>query len=103
MNSIRKDTISGLIEYTDMGSDVNHYLHFSEWTNGEGMDFVIDHMERNERSISLSLDDIAALVTACIASGFVDVKECKQAAKEMNAASKKREEIMEEIRNKNND
>ena len=52
-------------------------LHFSEWWNGEGIDITLP----DETTIKLHMEEITAIVTAAIAFGMVDLKECKELVK----------------------
>lgn len=94
MNNIRKNGQVGIIEYSPLIEDKDSYLHFSEWWNGEGLDFNFNDAVK----FSLNLDDIAALVTAAIATGYVDVKECKKRAKELIASSEGRRNQIDTFR-----
>ena len=89
--NIRKNGIVGSIQYNDITA--TRYLSFAEWHNGEGMDFVIDDTSR----FDLNLDDMQALVTALIATGMIDIEECKKEAKKINKVSKRRQKSIEEI------
>lgn len=102
MNDIRRNGIIGLIEYETPSANYNQqYCHFSEWWNGEGIDFTFSD-KNGERRISLHLDDITALVTAAIASDFVDIDYCNNKAAELNASSKKRAQDILDIQILNN-
>lgn len=94
MNNIRYNTMSGLIEIDTLLADKESYLTFNEWWNGEGLDFDID----GKNKFSLHMDEIEAVVIAAIVTGMVDIKHCKQKAKEMKSQSKEREEQIKQIR-----
>ena len=86
MRNIRKDSISGMID--NIGTTQTS-IHFSEWWGKEGMDFVIyTPMEDDSKTLSLTRDELSALVSAAIASGYVDgeaaVAEAKEIIKESN-------------------
>lgn len=99
MNDIRKTGTVGVIEYEHLSLDKTQYLHFSEWWNGEGMDFTFNHGKKIEKNVSLHLDDIQALMTACIATGMVDVEFCQKEADEIIRSSKERENRIKEFNN----
>ena len=86
MRNIRKDSISGVID--NIGASQTS-IHFSEWWGKEGMDFVIYSPIGDETTnLSLTRDELSALVSAAIASGYVDgdsaVAEAKEIIKESN-------------------
>jgi hypothetical protein len=92
MNNVRKDGVVGVIEGDD--ADGGSSIHFSEWWNGEGLDFTFD----DDRKISLHGDTIHNMVVAAIAAGYIDIKECKREAKEILEASKRRSDAIERMR-----
>jgi len=86
MRNIRKDSISGVID--NIGRSQTS-IHFSEWWGKEGMDFVIYSPIGDETTnLSLTRDELSALVSAALASGYVDgesaVAEAKQIIEESN-------------------
>ena len=94
MNDIRYNTMSGLIEIDSILADKDSYMTFNEWWNGEGLEFDIDYKNK----FSLHMDELEAVVIAAIATGMVDIKHCKQKAKEMKSQSKERDEHVKQIR-----
>lgn len=85
MNDIRRNSITGVIE-TEGLTKVN--LHFSEWWNGEGMDFDFD----DKKKFCLHLDEMHALAVALVATGYIDVEAVQQEADELNSAAKRRQD-----------
>jgi len=77
MKHLRTNGQVGIIEYEQFGKDVKGNLHFSEWWDGEGLDFTFDE---GKASISLSIEEIEAVVTASIATGMVDLAVCAEEA-----------------------
>lgn len=73
INNMRKNGIIGMIENTTTT------LQFSEWWNGEGLDFVFDE----DKKISLHLDEIELLCIAAYASEYMDMEEIIERAKEL--------------------
>jgi len=99
MNDIRRTGTVGIIEYGHLGSDKTQYLHFAEWWNGEGCDYTFNHGEKDERHVSLHMDDLEALVTAAIAGGLIDIDVCKEKAEELERASEERAERIRQFNN----
>ncbi len=92
MKNLRKNTISGIYE-SDYGlSPVS--LHFTEWWNGEGMDFTFDE----KKHISLHIDELHAMMVSALASGMLDIGDVMENVAEMKRESKEREEAVEAIR-----
>lgn len=79
-HGIRDDTISGVYEDfdKDRNDTQNVILHFSEWWNGEGFDFVFE--SSNRQQISLNWNEIHALIVSMKACGFVDFERVEQEA-----------------------
>lgn len=94
MNNMRNDSITGIVETDGL---VSVKLHFSEWWNGEGLDFDFN----DEKRIALHLDEIHALVVASIAAGFIDIDEAISDADELVEQSKERQRQIMSIRAKN--
>jgi hypothetical protein len=70
MRNIRKDAISGVID--DIGR-TETTIQFNEWWGKEGMDFVLyTPMGDETKNLSLSRDELHAIVVAAICSGYVD-------------------------------
>jgi hypothetical protein len=97
MKDIRFNTTSGFIESIGRSSTS---LEFIEWWGKEGMQFdFYNPMDDEVKTISLTKDEIHALVTATIASNFVDVDSAKKDAEEMKVESDKRREEYEKNKN----
>jgi hypothetical protein len=92
--SFRKNGLVGVIEKHDMAQSVK--MHFSEWWNGEGMDF--DFTDKEEKRVALHLSEIQALVTACILGGLVDIESCRNLAHRMERDYRDRERRTEMLR-----
>ncbi len=93
MKNIRRNSITGIVETTGL-TDVS--LIFSEWWNGEGVDFTFDDKMR----ISLHLDEIRALFVAMVATEMVDLDEVINDAYDMRRDSAERERLIEDFRSK---
>jgi hypothetical protein len=88
MRNIRKDTISGVID--DIGR-TQTTIQFNEWWGKEGMDFVLyTPMGDETKNLSLSRDELHALVVASICSGYVDGPAAIEDAKAMIEESKEK-------------
>ncbi len=92
MSNIRHNGIVGVIEYA-----IDKAIHFSEYENGEGLDFVLSEGDK-DRYISLSIDDILTLAVACHAAGYLSLKEVKKESKKLQYDSKTRQERIDNIR-----
>jgi hypothetical protein len=93
MKNIRRNSITGIVEHKGL-TDVS--LHFSEWWNGEGVDFTFDE----EKYIHLHLDEIHALFVAMVATEMVDMDEVINDAYDMRRDSAERDRMMENFRSK---
>lgn len=93
MKNFRNNSITGIYESEGL-SKVN--LHFSEWWNGEGMDFTFDE----KRPISLHIEELHALFVAAMTGGMVDIGRVMEDVSEMKLESKMRADAIEEIRKK---
>lgn len=93
MKNIRKNSMTGIME-TEGLSNVS--LHFSEWWNGEGMDFTFDANKR----ITLHVDEIHVLVVSALAAGYIDMDAVNLDVESMNMESRNREQMLQRIRNK---
>lgn len=71
MKTMRNNTISGIYETKTLDTAI--HLHFSEWWSGDGADFNFD-----DKSISLSIDELEALVSCAFAMGMIDLDEVKR-------------------------
>lgn len=90
MRNIRKDAISGVID--DIGR-TQTTIQFSEWWGKEGMDFVLYTPIGDEtKNLSLTRDEMHAMVVAAICSGYVDgesaIEDAKAMIKESNEKAK---------------
>lgn len=77
MNDIRRNGIVGIVE-TEGLTKVS--LHFSEWWNGEGMDFDFD----DKKKFSLHIDEMHALAVALTAAGYIDLEAVREEADTLN-------------------
>ena len=91
MKNIRRNSITGIIESEGL---TNVSLHFTEWWNGEGMDFTFDE----KKVISLHSEELKALMVAALAAEMVDIGSIMEEVVEIKADSKRREEEIERIR-----
>lgn len=91
MKNIRRNSITGIIESEGL-TEVS--LHFTEWWNGEGMDFTFDE----KKVISLHSEELKALMVAALAAEMVDIGSIMEEVVELKAESKRREEHIESIR-----
>ena len=88
MRNIRKDAISGVID--DIGR-TETTIQFNEWWGKEGMDFVLyTPMGDETKNLSLSRDELHAIVVAAICSGYVDGEAAIEDAKAMIQESKQK-------------
>jgi hypothetical protein len=94
MKNFRNDSITGIYESEGL-SRVN--LHFSEWWNGEGMDFTFDE----KKPISLHMEEIHALMVSAIVTGMVDIGMVMEDVSEMKRETKERKAAIEAIRRNN--
>jgi len=74
MNTMRINGQVGMIEDPTT-------LHFSEWWNGEGIDFTFGDNE--DKHISLHQTELESLFIATIASGYLDTKDLIKQAKKL--------------------
>ena len=72
-------------------------IHFSEWWNGEGMTFEFN----DQKHINLHSDELQALFAIAIATGMVDVKQCKKDANHLVEESEKRKIALQACIDKN--
>jgi hypothetical protein len=94
MKNFRNNSITGIYE-TEGLSRVN--LHFTEWWNGEGMDFTFDE----NKSISLHGEELHALMVSAIVTGMIDIGSVMEDALEMKMETKERNASIEAIRRNN--
>lgn len=88
MNNVRRNAAVGIIETEGMSSPVT--IHFSEWWNGEGIDFTIDREGGETVRFGLHLDEIHAIATAAAAIGMIETDRVQEAADHLNEQSEKR-------------
>jgi hypothetical protein len=96
MNNIRRNSISGLYESSDGLMDLVS-LHFTEWWNGEGMDFTF-YDKSKEKRFDLHADEIRALAIVAVASGFLELKEVQEQADQLNHDSEQRAREMKKFK-----
>jgi len=89
MKNLRNNSITGIYESNDGLSDVS--IHFSEWWNGEGMDFTFNE----KKNVSLHIDELHGMFACAVASGMVDLEEVIRESAELKDRSKEREEALE--------
>ena len=95
MKNIRRNSITGIIESEGL---TNVSLHFSEWWNGEGMDFNFD----DKKFVSLHSEELSAIMVAALAAEMIDMGSVMEEVVEIKADSKRREEHIERIRSNYN-
>ena len=91
MKTIRKNTMSGIYETKTLDSSI--HLHFCEWWSGEGADFNF----HDDKSISLSMDELQALVSTSYAMGMIDLEEVKMEAQAIIDDGYRREQAVKNI------
>ena len=88
MRNIRNDAISGVIDNIGRTETT---IQFNEWWGKEGMDFVLyTPMGDETKNLSLSRDELHALVVASVCSGYVDGLAAFEDAKSMIQESKEK-------------
>lgn len=92
-SNMRRNGIVGIIE--DDFLDHKHSLHFSEWWNGEGFDLNFD----DEKVMSLHISQLRMLVVMLLATEYVDIDECKEAAFKLVLDSAEKERQIIKMRN----
>lgn len=95
MKNIRRNSITGIIESQGL-TEVS--LHFSEWWNGEGMDFNFD----DKKFVSLHLEELHAMMVGAVACGMIDIGSVMKEATELEIDSKRREQELERMRSNYN-
>jgi hypothetical protein len=93
MKNFRNDSITGIYESEGL-SRIS--LHFSEWWNGEGMDFTFDE----KSPISLHSEELHALMVSALVVGMVDIGRVMEDVSEMKRETKERKAAIEAIRSK---
>lgn len=103
MNDIRRTAAVGIIETEGLDSTVT--VHFSEWWNGEGMDFTLHRSNNEIVHFGVHLDEIHAIATAAAAVGMIETDRVQEAADHLNAQGKRRAARVAEFASKyrNND
>lgn len=95
MKNIRRNSITGIIESEGL---TNVSLHFSEWWNGEGMDFNFD----DKKFMSLHSEELSAIMVAALAAEMVDIGSIMDELYDLLKESEKRERMIENMRSKHN-
>lgn len=62
VNQYQKNTVS--VEFNQAFTDKHEVCEVSEWSNGEGFDIVFEHAEGGYSHMSLSYEEVHALVAA---------------------------------------
>lgn len=76
-------------------------IHFSEWHNGEGLDFVLFDKQSNETGrFSLTNEQLNAIAVIGEAIGFIEMKEVQSEAEKFKKQSEQRQKDIERIRAK---
>lgn len=71
---MRSNTISGFLEMEPV------VMHFSEWWSGEGVDFTFYKNNKEDKTISLGIDEMAAMFGAAMAMEMVELDEVRNIA-----------------------
>lgn len=58
---IKKSANVDLCEFSNFGQE-GDWLEVTEWTNGEGIDIIIEYSKRPSNNISLSYDELEAII-----------------------------------------
>lgn len=99
MNTFRSNGIIGEYEIDNL-LEVSS-IHFSEWNNGEGLDFVLSNSESVEiQKFSLSIEQLNALAVIGHAIGYIEMGEVICEAERYKKESKDREKIIQQFRDK---
>lgn len=77
--NMRSNTMSGFIEMEPVA------LHFSEWWSGDGADFTFYKNDKEEKTISLGMDEMAAMFGAVMAMEMVELDEVKEIASKLES------------------
>ena len=78
---VRRKGIVGLVESKGL---VKSSIHFSEWWNGEGMDFVVDSDNKEpEVRISLHSEELTVMMAIAIKTGYVEIDEVNKLVEEI--------------------
>ena len=95
MNNMRKNGMVGVLENTDF--DTTTTVHFSEWWNGEGLDFEVSHGKETKK-LSLHMNEMHSLVTAMVATGMIDLDQIMISVYDLKESSRVKEEIINDFR-----
>jgi len=79
--NMRKDVVCGLIEGEDIGTPVS--VLFTEWWNGEGLDFEFERGKQGEVKFGLTITEMEHMVAAMLVSGFIDMDEVNRIVSEV--------------------
>lgn len=71
--ALRRDTVSGVIEKDETS------CHFSEWWSGDGIDFSFGE----NKTVSLHIDELHAIVVAASLMGMVEREEVREDVKRL--------------------
>lgn len=100
MNNMRKNGMVGIIE--NQSFDTATVVHFSEWWNGEGLDFEVSHGKESKK-FSLHIDEMHCLVTAMNACGMIDLDQIEISTDRLVAESRASQEYTETKRQEYSD
>lgn len=93
MNNMRKNGNVGVMEDTEFDKTI--HVHFSEWWNGEGMDFDVErtgHKIASENSkYSFTMQEMEMLFAAALAIGMVDLDDVQKRSQELIEAAETRQ------------
>lgn len=100
-----------MIEYRENGTvgtvslnDNNTHLHFSEWWNGEGIDFeFLDRNYKQDRRISLHMEEIESIAIAALLCGMLDLNFLEADLKQAKEENEKYRAMLKQIRDKFNE
>lgn len=78
-------------------------IHFSEWHNGEGLDFTVFNKSLNTTDrFSLTIEQLNALAVIGEAIGYIEMDDVKREAEQFIRNSEQRRRNIEQIRKKYN-
>lgn len=99
MSNFRKNGIVGEYEIENIIEESS--IHFSEWHNGEGLDFTVFNKSLNTtHHFSLTIEQINALAVIGEAIGYIDMYDVKREANQFIRNSEQRRKNIEQIRKK---
>lgn len=102
MNNFRENGIVGVLEFEDNIVPVT--LHFSEWWNGEGIDY--NFINERGKFVSLHMDEIESLVVAAKLTGLISFKTIKKKVKKVRKETETRNQELQNFKDqfyKNNE